>query len=140
MISNNQGFTLMEFVVATLILTVGLLGMLSAVNTATKHNLGNVLRAEAVTLGDDEIMNVRSRAFASISTNLSNPPDPAKDKVPPFVTKTRNVRGVMKDFSVQRYVKQQVTQSKEVIVTVRWVQNNKTYSHSVSSVVSTFPQ
>ena len=131
MLNNEQGFSLIEFLVATVILMVGMLGMLQAINVALDKNLESVYRNEATVLADDRMMLMRSRSFASISTTTANPP---KKKV------GRDIRGIFKNYSVQEIVNPTTALSKEIIINVSWRKKNKMYSNSISSVVSTFPQ
>ena len=128
MIDNQRGFTLVEFLVAIVILMVGMLGMFQAVNVAMDKNLENVFRTEAVMLADDKMMFERSRAFNSVSTTVANPPK---------IMEERNVRGIQKKYSTQKIVTQATTKSKEIIINVTWQKRKVHYSHSVSSLITT---
>jgi len=131
MTGNDNGFTLVEFLVAIVILMVGMLGLLQSLNVAIEHNLGNILRSEAVMLADDRMMLKRTKAFESISTTVSSPP---------AIPVARSTRGISKSYSVQEIVNQATPLSKEIIVNVSWSYKNNTYSHSLSSIISRFPQ
>jgi type IV pilus assembly protein PilV len=131
MLNNEQGFSLIEFLVAIVILTVGMLGMLQAINVALDRNLESMFRNESSVLADDRMMLMRNRSFASISTTSANP---AKKFV------RRDVRGIFNNYSVQEIVNPTTALSKEIIINVSWRKKNKQYSNSISSVVSTFPQ
>jgi type IV pilus assembly protein PilV len=129
MINDSRGFTLIEFLVAIVILTVGLLGMLTCINLAVEKNLDNIFRTEAVILADDRMMQKRSRAFAALSTTVSNPPK---------IAISRHNRGVFKNYSVQEIISQSTDHSKEITINVTWKRKNTTSSHSISSAVSSF--
>jgi len=129
MFVSRSGFTLVEFLVAIVILMVGLLGMLQAVNVAMDRNFENILRSEAVTLADDRMMLKRAKTFSSLSTTVANP---AAIAVP------QAIRGIMKNYSVQEIVSQPTSNSKQVVVTVSWRKKDARYTHSISSVVSTY--
>lgn len=129
MIGNRNGFTLVEFLVAIVILMVGLLGMLQAINVAMDKNLDNIFRTEAVMLADDRMMMKRAKTFSSLSTTVANP---ASMQV------QRTIRGVSKNYSVQEIVSQPTGNSKQVVVNVVWNKKNAQFRHSISSVVSTF--
>lgn len=126
---NKDGFTLIEFLVAIVILMVGLLGMLQAVNVAMDKNLDNVLRTEAVMLADDLMMQKRSKTFTALSTTVANP---AARPV------ARSIRGVMKNYSVQQVVSQPTGNSKQIVVNVAWRKKTARNTHSISSVVSSY--
>lgn len=124
MTNNQHGFTLIEFLVAIVILMVGMLGMLQAVNVAMDKNMENVFRAEAVMLADSRMMGIRSRSFDSISTAASR------------VLVTRDIRGIMKNYSVVRTVSQPTSKSKQILINVKWRKKNTPYTHSVESIVT----
>ena len=127
MTDNQHGFTRVEFLAAIVILMVGMLGMLQAVNVAMDKNLENVFRTEAVMLADERMMRVRTLAFASVSTTIATP---AKEPVP------RSTRGIFKNYSVQQIVNQVTGKSKEIIINVTWNKRKTSYSHSVSSLIT----
>ena len=126
MTNKNSGFTLIEFLVAIVILMVGMLGLLQVINVAMDQNLNNIFRNEAVMLADDMMMKNRARAFVSISTGTQQGYE------------QRNVRGIMKNYSVTRVVTDRTGNSKEIAIDVRWKKKNAAYSHSVNSVISTY--
>jgi len=130
MINKEQGFTLIEFMVAILILMVGMLGMLQAINVAMDKNLENTFRNEAISLADDRLMIKRAKVFAAISTTTATPPK---------ILQQRYARGILKNYSVQEVVNPTTSLSKEIIINVSWRKKGSIYSHSISSVVSTFP-
>jgi type IV pilus assembly protein PilV len=134
MINNNSGFTLIEFLVAMLILMVGLLGMLSGINLAISQNLETVFRNEAITVADELMMKTKTNLYSDIITI------PATSMPSEFTT--RQIRGISKNYTVTQAV-QTVTssatspsRSKEIVVKVIWNYKNKTATHSVSSAIS----
>lgn len=129
MISNNRAFTLIEFLVALVILSVGLLGLLKSINLAIGTNLDNMYRTEAVMLADDRMMLKRSSSFASLATTVADPPK---------ILLERSTRGVFKNYSVQEIITQSTPNSKEIVINVSWKQKGKIFSHSISSFVSKF--
>jgi type IV pilus assembly protein PilV len=129
MISNDRGFTLIEFLVALVILTVGLLGLLKCIDLSMGKNLENIFRTEAVMLADDRMMLKRSVSFASLSTTVANPPK---------ISLERGTRGVFKNYSVQEIITQSTPNSKEIVINVSWQKKGQSFSHSISSFVSKF--
>lgn len=134
MINNRKGFTLIEFLVATVILMVGMLGLLQCVNLAMFTNLENILRTDAVMLADEKIMEQRARIFNAISTNSR------------ITFVTRKVRGGFNNYSVRTTGSVVTTtdsgepRSKQLDVNVSWRAKGKRFAHSVSTIISTFPQ
>ena len=130
MISDAKGFTLVECLVATVILMVGLLGLLQTMNLAMAKSMETAYRNEALQLAGERMMNKRSKTFESISTTTSTPPGFAVQRV---------VRSVYKSYSGQEVVGSVTDNSKNITVNVFWSYNQKRYSHAVSSVVSRVP-
>ncbi len=134
MTDNNKGFTLIEFLVALVILMVGMLGLLQSINLALNSNLENILRTEAVTLADDRMMSIRAKSFTAISTTTLG------YNVP------RDIRGIFKNYSVREAVSVVTTtdlgapRSKQIDIDVIWKIKAKRSTHSISSIISTFPQ
>lgn len=128
--SQEKGFTLIEFLVAIVILMVGLLGMLQAINIALDKNLDNVFRTEAVSLADDRMMMRRALKFTDLTGSAKS------------YQLTRSIRGISKNFMAQEVINPLTLQSKEIDITVTWTKKNNPYpyTHSISSVVSTIPQ
>jgi len=123
---NEEGFTLVEFLVAVVILAVGLLGLLQCVNLAMGKNLENMYRVEAIQLADDCMVQKRSMPFLAITTARSYP------------TILRQTRGISKSYAVQEAINPVASRSKEIVINVFWTNKGNNYSHSVSSVVSSF--
>jgi len=120
------GFTLIELLVSLVILSVGLLGLLQAVNYSIVHNMTTQLRDEAVRLADERMTTEKSRVFDAISTTTKN------EQV------TVKVVNAFKNYSV---VKNASTLSgssntKIVQIDVVWRFKGDRYSHTVSSLVS----
>jgi len=73
-LNNRYGFTLIEVLVALLILMVGMMALLSAATEAISLNLDNLLRDEAVQVADAKMRVVKgnkSATFASPFNNIS---------------------------------------------------------------------
>jgi len=65
---SEKGFTLVEFLAAVIILSVGLLGLLAAVNLSLEANMGNKMRNDAVRLAEQTLANARSVPYANLAT------------------------------------------------------------------------
>jgi type IV pilus assembly protein PilV len=134
MINNTSGFTLVEFLVAMVILMIGLLGMLQGINLAISQNLETALRNEAISVADELMMKTRANMYTDVNTI------PATSMPAEFTT--RQIRGISKIYTVQQTVFTRTSsatspsRSKEIVVDVSWNYKNKTGTHSVSSVVS----
>jgi len=122
---NEQGFSLVEFLVAIVILAVGLLGLLQCINLAMAKNLENMHRGEAIMLADDWMMQKRSMPFLALTTARTFPLE-------------RRTRGVSKSYTVQETITPFTVKSKKIDVNVSWTSKGNAYSHTISTVVSIF--
>lgn len=131
-LNNKTGFTLIEFCVAVLIMMVGLLGLLQAVNMATEHNLGNVLRNEAISLADEQMVTAKMLSFDSLA--------PATSYV------NRRTRSGFNNYSVVRTTQVSRTRedppgvftitSQEVSVRVSWRYKVNKLNHTISTLIT----
>jgi len=123
---NNKGFTLVEFLVAIVILMVGLLGLLQAVNVALNSNMQNQLRNEAVIVGDRAMAHELAKGFDAVSTTTR------------FINDERRVLNAFKNFSVARNPDgpKDFQNSKEIRFEVSWRYKGVRYTHDAGGVVS----
>jgi len=129
MIDKNGGFTLVEFLVALVILMVGMLGLLQSVNIAMDKNLETVFRNEAISVADTLMITKRAKTFDALSTTVASPA---------WTSTPISVRGVLKNYSTQVIVTQPTDRSKQIVVNVAWKKKGVRSTHSISSFVSTF--
>lgn len=129
MISNDRGFTLIEFLVSLVILAVGMLGLLKCIDLAMVKNIDSMYRTEAVMLADDRMMQMRSSSFDALAATVANPPK---------ILLERGTRGIFRNYSVQEIITESTPKSKEIIINVSWKKKGQTFSHSISSYVSKF--
>lgn len=127
-LSNSAGFTLIEFSIAVLIMMVGLLGLLQAVNLASEHNRGTVLRNEAIHLADEKMVLEKIKVidaatfnnFSTVSTE--------------FVS--RRNRSGYSNYSVVRTPVASSANTKELSVRVSWRYRGDKLSHTISSFIT----
>lgn len=139
-LNKEDGFTLIEFCVAVLIMTVGLLGLLQAVNMATVHNLGSLLRNEAITLANDRMIRAKSRvvdaaSFAALVSDTGSTTNLANDIAVTNTLVSRGARAGFANYSVVLTVGGLGITSKELNSRVVWRYKGNKLSHTVSSIV-----
>lgn len=127
--SDSRGFTLLEFLVALVILTFGILALLQSVNLAISHNMTNQLRHEGVMVADAVLATELSKGgtttgFDAISTTTSSFPV------------SRNVMNGFKNYSVTRVGSSVTTSTKQVNVLVTWRYKNDRFQHGASTLIS----
>lgn len=138
--SNNRGFTLVEFLVAIVILMVGLMALLQCVNIAIVRNLENQLRNEAISLADERLAIEMAKTFTLISSVPTS-----------RVQLRRSINNAFKNYSVIRSgstipdvsglpVSERDSAdavfSKVVNVRVSWRHKNLRYEHNMSGMAS----
>lgn len=132
--SNNSGFTLVELLVAIVILVVGLLGLMQTVNYALVKNLDSQLRQEAVYIADEVMSMEKSIPFDQIPVTPTLG-EPLQRNYSRTVT-NRIVNGSSREFSVVRSNAMQTDQSINIDVAVSWLNKGQQASHSISSLVT----
>lgn len=120
--SSNGGFTLVEVMVAIVITLVGLLGLLEAATLATKQNLKNQMREEAVLLGEEVVRNTQKKSFVAVSSVTRIYPT--------------KIRGLSRNYNATTTVESLSTTSKKFTVNVSWTTGYETASHEVVSLVT----
>lgn len=130
-ICNSKGFTLVEFLVALVILLVGLLGLLQTVNYAIAHNMTNQLRQEAVMAADEQLQLEMARSFKELA-------DAANAADPDPITVQRIVNGVPYRFEFKTAYAPLAERTVNISIQVDWNYKNVAYSHGVSSLVSQY--
>lgn len=120
---NRAGFTLVEFLVAIVILMVGLLGLLQVVNVGYNQNMQNQVRNEAVAVADEEMAKELAKGFVNASTSTK------------AFSVQREVLTAMKNYSVVRSGTA-MQNSKQINFQVRWRYKGAAYNHGASTVLS----
>lgn len=124
LISNSRAFTLVEVMVAIMILTVGLLGMLQVINLAIATNMQNDFRNQAVLIAEEQLAQKKSLPFSNITASTQ---------------KSLNVQAPLRNTSVNysvTYRVDDVGNSKKIDIGVRWQFKNNTYEHVISTMVA----
>lgn len=113
----RRGFTLIEVLMALLILTVGLLGLLQSVNIAYEHNLRKKMRDEAVVIAEEQLNLMRLNPVLNSFTTANNA-----------------ISGAVKPFRVSRISERIGGSSRKLTVTVRWSFKNLTSVHEIYTI------
>lgn len=123
---DKKGFTLIEVMVAILIMMVGVLGLLSTMNVAMKHNVENQRREEVVRVAEEIMNDMRTRQF-----NFQNI-DPSFN---PMTTVTSKLRSSPVTYGVIRRpttISPGVTDQYQV--DVRWAYKNYSALHTIVTI------
>ncbi len=131
--TDESGFTLVEFLVAILILMVGILGLLQTVNLSVSHNMVNQLRLDGTIVADGELSRELAKGgsvigFDAISTN----PSPYESRY----NVRRSVLNGFRNYSVTKTNRTITAITKEVSIRVAWQYKGNRYRHEASSLIS----
>lgn len=124
---NNAGFTLIEFLVSIVILMVGLLGLLQAINVSFSQNMQNQIRNEAVAVVDAEMAKELAKGFDGV--------DPSNTSVFRNYTVSRRVLSTYKQYSVSK-TGASFQNSKQVDIAISWRYKQQRFTQGASSVIS----
>jgi type IV pilus assembly protein PilV len=136
-LGKDNGFTMIEVIMAVLILMVGMLGLLQAINLATEVNLRNQIREESVYLGERVMNEMRGKGFDNISV-ATIPTQTFTYR--PYSTQSR-MRGVSRKYGVQRSSTVLSTQNllpvtKQLEVVITWSYKGVGYQNRVVAPIS----
>lgn len=121
--SNDSGFTLIEMMVAMVIITVGMLGLLATIDVSMQHTSQDQLRELAVSVGDEQMRNMQAVSFVSSAfTNTTTVSRMYRNgSVPYHVTRTSSTLGA---------------NSNELTILVEWKHRGVNQQHQVKTVKS----
>lgn len=131
------GFTLIEVMVAILIMMVGMLGLLQAINLAIEVNLRNQLREEAVYLGERVINEMRGEGFDNILV-AATPTDTytyATYQLPSKIRGATRLYDVSRRSAVLSTVDSKHV-TKQLTVIISWSYKGVTYENRVIAPIS----
>ncbi len=143
----SEGFTLIEALVALVILALLLLGLLAGLLTVIQYNLLNYMRDEAKNLALECAENIRNTPLSSLqagnvvcgSQNFANVDTPCTNVGAMVSAGTaerirRQVRNTYVDYSIGWNL-QQVGSVWQVRIEVCWNYRNRSYTHTITTVV-----
>jgi len=124
--SNQTGFTLIEVMVAMLILSIGLMALIQTLGSAIHHNFSNKLRNDAVMIADRAMGQERVKPFTAITSATT-------------IAKVPFALGFV-NYSVIENVRpigtSSVPTSKRVQFTVTWRDKQIRKHHSLTTIIS----
>jgi len=123
---NKKGMTLIEIMIALVILLISSLALMKTASLGITMNVQNALRDEAVNVAEIEMNDLRSRPFDNIASAATT------------TVVSRNFRGFTVDYTVTPTVTDinaSSQQSKQISVSVAWSYRNKDYSHEITTLL-----
>lgn len=124
----DAGFTLIEFCVAILILTIGILALLQTVNMAMSQDYTKRRRDNAMVIADQAMATERGNLFSTITTNVT----PVKQ----INFGLGFVNYSVKETVVKLPPSPAVTDAKTITFTVSWKDKTGRHDHSLSTMLT----
>lgn len=121
---NNRGMTLIEVMVAMLILMIASMAIMQTAVVAYQNNARNIIRDEAVRIADEQINEQLNRPFDSLLSGTS-----------PSVTLNRTVRNYQVGYTVTTTVVAiGSSDTKQIEVLVAWAFRGAPAIHRVTTI------
>jgi type IV pilus assembly protein PilV len=120
--NNSKGFTLIELMIAVIILTIGMIGLLDVMTRYTQINLDNVMRNEAMRISEarmEQLRNVPVSTLANVDGIV-----------------TRAFRKMNINFTVETRITVLSPSSRAVRVQVIWLSKGITHRHNAATVMT----
>jgi type IV pilus assembly protein PilV len=121
---DKKGVTLVEVLVAMVVLLFVSLAMMQTAMVSIDSNMINVLRTEAISIAEMRMNEARNTSFGSLTAgSITNPV-------------TRNLRNITNfPYNVTRTVIDLNVDNKQINIIVTWTWRDTTYTHSITSIV-----
>lgn len=128
MLLNKKGLTLVEVMIALVVLLIVSLALMQTALVSIDANMANILRDEAVSIAEMRMNEARNTPFNNLVGTLNT-------------TILRNFRNANFQYTVTRMVTNLNSDNKQVNITVTWewkentVANGNPLTHSITSIV-----
>lgn len=117
---SEDGFTLIEVMVAFVIILITMLGLMNLTLQAIAVNAGNEIRDEAVRVAEEIAARMESTSYNSVTSGM----------LPPV---TRNMRNFSVNYNPEIIVND-FGNFKVVNVRINWVYKGKNYTYTLSTI------
>jgi type IV pilus assembly protein PilV len=126
LIKNKTGFTLLELLVALVIIMISMMALLASINLSISSNMNNELRQHAVGLAEDTLNGIKNMPFDNITGQWL-----------PAQQRQLFLRGTPRRYLITKTVTPSATtNSKQVQVGVSWSNKGNNYEHTAATIVA----
>jgi prepilin-type N-terminal cleavage/methylation domain-containing protein len=125
-IKKDKGFTLIEVLVAIVILFISMMAVLHALGLSVEHNMKNIIMDEAIRISEQRMNELRNEPITSLasSTPLTQ------------IIIVRGIRNTSITYTVDWIVENLSADSRAIQVLVQWRWKNIDHQHTATSIVS----
>lgn len=137
--SNSKGFSLIELMIAIVIIMISMLAFLTSIVTSMRANLDNDLRNTSIRLtnqtaetllalpmGDNEISSTSNTTYTSHTRTPGSTDQDARG----FPKTVQTVRGTRQTYAIEWKVRDPSANVKEIVITVSYVSGGATRTNS----------
>jgi len=129
--TNRKGFTLVEVMVALVILLFVFLALMQIALVSINSNINNLFRDEAVSVAEQHMIFIRNMPFDSVTDTSSTLVSDTRAEI----NDTRDFRNFPLTFIPQRQVTDHGLDNKQVDIRVSWTWKGETFTHSINAVL-----
>lgn len=122
----NRGFTLIEVLVAIVILFISMMAVLHALGLSVEHNMKNIIMDEAVRLSEQKMNELRNMPITTLASSIPSAELPI----------SRTFRNITIDYNVNWIVENLSADSRAIQVLIQWNWKNINHQHTATSIVS----
>lgn len=137
-LNDKKGMTLIEVVIALLVLLIVFLALMQTALVGIDANMLNVLRDEAVGIAEQSMTDVRNMSFDCLASEKLIDPSTGSCTIfsPSTVPVQRNLRNKSNfPYQVLRTVTNLSTDTVQVVITIAWDWKENPYTHTISTIV-----
>ncbi len=135
---NKKGFSLVEVMIALVILLLVFMGLIQASIVSIGANMRNEIRDEATRLTSDIMTQLRAAPFDDLDrspiTAAPATPDPANFTVVAALT-TRSIRNTTIPYTVNVTIQLLDTDHKQITITTQWTWQGETMTHTIVTYI-----
>jgi type IV pilus assembly protein PilV len=122
-ITNDKGVTLIEIMIALVILMIASLALMQTALLGISMNVQNAMRDEAVNVAEMEMNDLRNLPFDNINTAATS------------TVASRNLRGFIINYAISPQVVDINSNSKQINISVAWNYRGKAYTHGITTIL-----
>lgn len=123
-LQNNKGLTLVEVLIAMLVLLFASIAMMQTALVSIDANMINVLRDEAIRIAEEQMNKTRNTNFDALVAGTTTVPV------------TRDLRKITAfSYTVTRTIADLNPDNKRIDITVTWTWKGNPYTHEITSIL-----